>query len=243
MPLKNNGVFVTTFHGLGDHIVCAGIYRELAKRYKFCIVPTKKMYAASLGSLLGSASNIYISPFIDAHSNGLMLRQRQITKFFGTSVVDLGFFGSNFLESKILNFDEQMYAQANVNFEMRWTTFDPIRNHDKERKVFESYGVNPGEYIFLHEDSTRNFVINRKIINSKLKVVQPSPKYSTNSITDYMLLIENAAEVHTIESSFGALIESMNIEIPKYAHRYARRKVVNNPRTAFTYKNNWVVLS
>lgn len=242
VPYKNKGVYITTFHGLGDHIVCSGIYRELAKRYRFCIVPTKKMYAASLECLLGSASNIFVTPFVDAHSNGLMLRQRQITKMFGLDVVNLGFFGRDFLESQTHNFDEQMYAQAAVDFELRWETFDPIRNNDKEKEIFESYNVNPGEYIFLHEDSTRDLVINRDLIQSKLRVVQPSPEYSKHSITDYMLLIENAAEVHTIESSFGALIESMDLDIPRYAHRYARQKVVNNPRTAFTYKKPWVVL-
>jgi hypothetical protein len=171
-----------------------------------------------------------------------MLRQRQIIKTLGLDVVDLGFFGKNFLESTTLNFDEQMYAQAGVDFDLRWKTFDPIRNHNKERQIFDSYGVNPGEYIFLHEDPTRYMVINRSLIQSKLKVVQPSPKYVKHSITDYMLLIENAAEVHTIESSFGALIDSMDITVPKFAHRYARQKVVNNPRIAFTYKNAWVVL-
>jgi hypothetical protein len=242
MPYKKKGVFITTLHGLGDHIVCLGIYRELAKRYKFCIVPTSKTYSASLDSLLGSASNIFISSFMDSHSNGLMLRQRQIIKTFGLDVVDLGFFGRNFLKSQTLNFDEQMYIQAGVDFEMRWKAFDPIRNDDKERKIFESYNVNPGEYIFLHEDSTRNLVVNRDLIHSKLRIVKPAPEYSKHSITDYMLLIENAAEIHTIESSFGALIESMNVAVPKYAHRYARRKVVDNPRTAFTYKTAWEVL-
>jgi len=200
------------------------------------------MYAASLKSLVGFNEHIYISPFIDSHSNGLMLRQRQIVKLFALDIVDLGFFGRNFLESETLNFDEQMYAQAGVDFNARWDSFNPTRNQEKEIDIFASYNVKPGEYIFLHEDQTRDIVIDRTLIKSTLKIVQPTPTHAKNSITDYMLLIENAAEIHTIESSFGALIESMNVAVPKYSHRYARQKVVDNPRTAFTYRTAWEVL-
>jgi len=157
-------------------------------------------------------------------------------------IVDLGFFGRNFLESETLNFDEQMYAQAGVDFNARWDSFNPTRNQEKEIDIFASYNVKPGEYIFLHEDQTRDIVIDRTLIKSTLKIVQPTPTHAKNSITDYMLLIENAAEIHTIESSFGALIESMNVAVPKYSHRYARQKVVDNPRTAFTYRTAWEVL-
>ena len=39
---------------------------------------------------------------------------------------------------------------------------------------------------------------------------------------DYCYLIENAKEVHTIESSFQFMIDSLELNSENYAHRYPR---------------------
>ena len=61
------------------------------------------------------------------------------------------------------------------------------------------------------------------------------------SFFDYLKIIENASEIHCIESSFAALIESLEYSIPKYAHRYARPEAKNDFRHEFTYRSNWHV--
>jgi hypothetical protein len=241
--IKSKGVFVTAMLGLGDLIVCLGIFQELSKKHNFCVVPVTKSYQRSLRSLLGQNSNIYISSFIDSKANALLLRQRQVMSALGSNVVDLGFFGKNWLEDTNKKFDEQMYDQAGVDFKYRWKNFAPLRNYENEQKLFNSYGVEKGKYAFLHEDTSRGMVINRNFVDPTLKIVESNPKYSRNSITDYMYLLENAGEIHTIESSFAALIESMQLNVLKFTHRYARLKVVKNPSVQFTYKSDWVILN
>lgn len=238
-----DGVFVTCPLGLGDLIVCTGMFIELAKKHKFCIVPVKKSNELSLKSLLGHTSNIYITSFKDSLSIALMQRQSRIVKSLGLKTIELGYFGKNWLGNTKKKFDEQMYNQAEVDFSYRWINFHPMRDNKKEMEFFDSFGVEKGKYAFIHEDKTRGMVIDRSLIDSSLTILESNPKYVKNSITDYMYLIENAAEIHTIESSFAALVESMNISNPKFAHRYARLKVVLDPRVEFTYKSDWVILN
>ena len=150
-------------------------------------------------------------------------------------------FGLDFLiPGENIKFDENFYRQASVDFLHRWESFQISRNTDREKKVFETYSVKKGGYVFLHEDVHRGFVIDRSLINTTLPIVSPK----TNShyrFVDYLMLIENAAEIHCIESSFAALIEGMQINVPKIAHRYSRPEAKSNPRMEFTYNAAWKI--
>ena len=61
------------------------------------------------------------------------------------------------------------------------------------------------------------------------------------NLVDYTKIIENAKEIHVIESSFAAYIESLPLDIPLYAHRYSRGHALNDFRHEFTYKKPWVI--
>ena len=74
------------------------------------------------------------------------------------------------------------------------------------------------------------------------KVVEPVKGSSPFSLFDYRRVLEEASELHLIESSFAAFAESINLTQKLYAHRYARGHALYDFRHEFTYRKNWNVL-
>ena len=84
--------------------------------------------------------------------------------------------------------------------------------------MYSHYNINE-PYIFIHEDA--RFKLDRSKLPSDIRIISPEDTL-TPCICDYAKLIENAKEVHCIESSFTFMIDLMGLN--KFvAHRYARR--------------------
>ena len=116
------------------------------------------------------------------------------------------------------------------------------RNREKERQIFEYLGCKDSDYIFLHEDESRNFLVRRDLIPSNIKIIKPDISLKEFDFFDYTMVIENAKEIHCIESSFTAFIESLPLDVPKFAHRYARPEAKNDFCHEFTYRSSWNIL-
>jgi len=239
---KSEVVIVTPHQGLGDHILCNGIYRELADQYKIVFITVKRTYRPQISRMLSDLDNII---FINIPITRTWTTTRVIqilARIFRIKIVGLGSYGKNFFPPN-LRFDENFYNQANVNFENRWAKFRVERNISKEEELYSLLNCKANSYIFLHEDFSRNFTINRDFLSNEFDVVTPSADPDQFSVFDYRKVIENAREVHVIESSFAAFIESLELSIPLYAHRYARPHASNDYRHEFTYKKQWVIIT
>jgi hypothetical protein len=158
-----------------------------------------------------------------------------VTKFIkpNSFLIRIGF---KFCDPKY--FDVGFYNQLNIPFEKRWSDFKVIRNYDQEKKIFDSFKVKEGEYIFLHDDASRNYKIDETKINSKLPIIRPIIGL-TDNIFDYCYLIENSAESHFIDSSFKAMCDSLLLkENNVYLHMLANK---NSTWTSLS-KLNFIVV-
>ena len=235
-------VFIEHHLGLGDHLICNGLYRQVARKHTLCFLVVSWHNRDSVRRMLKDVKNILVlaAPSVDA----LVFQSnvRRVFELLGCAIVRLGFFGTGFLEkSSSMKFDENFYLQAGIDFQMRWSSFAVTRNAKRELWVCDQYGVVPGKYIFLHEDRGRGYTIDRSRVRKDLPIVTPRDDGSI-SFFDYLLLIELSGEIHCIESSFAALIESLEVAQPKFAHRYARPEALKNPRYEPTYRPGWAVL-
>lgn len=239
--IRKFGKFVIIFphQGLGDFVICNGIFRELAKSNKKIFVAVKKSNARQVRVMLRDVSNISLLVF--ANSESMILRAVKLLGLLRFKVVLLGYRGKGFFTT-MTRFDESFYAQSGLSLELRWNNFVIQRNDIKEQLLYSRLVVNE-PYIFLHEDRSRNFIIDRKLINNKLQIVEPIPQCDDFSIFDYLKIIENAAEIHVIESSFAHLIESVEVQGERFAHRYARPYVMDDFRQQPTYRHDWNILT
>lgn len=240
MPLKN-WMLITPHQGLGDHILCNGIYRIISARHNRVFIAVKRNYNAELSNMLRDLKNISLIKMPNYKSWKTTRILQLLARLIGVTVLGLGSYGSGFFP-KGVRFDNNFYDQAGIDFNNRWDAFDVPRNPERESQLFKRLGCGKGKYVFLHEDSSRNFMINREYLPNDVRVISPLPPEEKFFLVDYRSVIENAFQVHVIESSFAAFVESIPTEMPLFAHRYARPHALHDFRHEFTYKKDWRIL-
>jgi hypothetical protein len=228
---------------MGDHIICAGIYRNLSLENDLIIIPTTLTNLGNLKQLLSGVSNSRIQLYKSSYDNLIMDAHAVLLNKLKFGVLRLGYSGRDFFVNPKMRLDENFYMQAGVNLSERWDSFKIERDYERESQLFDLLVPKDGPYIFLHEDPTRNFIIDRTKLPINIPIVKPDPSLSKQfTVFDYLKIIENSTEIHCIESSFCALIESMQYDIPKFAHRYARPEAKSDYRQEFTYRSKWEIL-
>ena len=236
-----DSIFILGHPGLGDHILCSGIYRSYATNYRLCLISALRSNHKSVAELVKDVENIRVVPY---ESEMWMIAQRNLLRKAGFNTLSLGLFGTNWLSDELARFDENYYRQAGLSFNSRWDSFKYVRNSEKEDLLFEILGCAGDDYIFVHDDPSRSFQIDTKKLPSDLRVIRPTLDLANKfSFFDYTKIIEKAIQIHCIESSFCAYIESLDLQKPKYAHRYARPEAKSNSKLEFTYRSNWEVLT
>ena len=217
-----NNLYIYHHLGLGDHIICNGLVRyiiSLAYANNYFLF-AKKQYYVSVCSMYSDINNLNIIEVDDDKFVETFLCDKQ------DELIQIGFHHMSYNKFK---FDEDFYQQLNVPFNYRWELFKINRNKEKELELFKKYDITENNYIFLHDDSSRNYNINKDlIINENLKVITPIIDY-TNNILDYCYILENAHELHFMDSSFRLLYDSLEDKKQlSFYHTYVRGKSNQN---------------
>jgi hypothetical protein len=223
--------FIYSHMGLGDHIILNGLIRSIInsniKYYMF----VKQQYQTSVKFMYRDLNNLELIPVENDDEVEYWLKSFQIK-----NLIKIGFENLNIKDQY---FDKAFYSQFNLPIETKWEKFYVNRDLDKEAKLFQSLNIEKGKYIFLHEDISRGFKINRDLIQDKsLSIIEP---YQTDNIFDWYSVIENAAEIHCICSSFKHLADSLELKNNKlYYHiNYVNNGISRNTTISYN-KNNWI---
>lgn len=202
-------IFVRPHLGMGDFLVCNSIFRHFAESNGI-ILPCKSANLPSVQFMLNGLTVAFLAVTNDEQVD----RFTGIASMRGTEILKLGMFGEGFDGKR---WDAAMFEQAGLPFEQRWTGFKVDRDLSRE---FEP----PKEpYAFVHEDVQRGFVIRLARVPKDIKLVYPVIG-QTNNLFDYCRLIENATELHLIDSCFAILADSLpSLKCKRFVvHHYAR---------------------
>ena len=204
--------------GLGDHFICNGLVRYIIDRDKLNRV-----------SLVVKQSNL--------RNVERMFRDREEVEFYpvekdsdfapqrGVPILKAGF-----ERCRDAEFDKSFYECVNVPFSERWNSWYVDRDLDKEQEV-KSYLNIQEDYIFVHdESSTGKYKLN---IKSNLKQIKPKKIPCESSVFDWIGIIENAKEIHAINSSFVHLIDSVKTNGKLYYHD------IRPSTVGFSLKKDW----
>lgn len=218
--------------GLGDTIICNGIINNYCKKFETLFIFCKPKFYTSVKFLYRNNPKVNIIPANDSEAS-------IIYNYIHTDYKLL--LGFNYLEQVIsqykLNFDEGFYKIAGLNFEKRYSDFILNRDKQREDELYNKLNKLSGNYIFLHDDPSRNLIINRDfIIDKTLPIIKPDINI-TDNIFDYCKIIENATEVHVMDSSFKNLCESLTFKTEKiyYHTKYLRPNMTKS-------KHNWNII-
>ena len=195
--------YIYSHLGLGDHIICNGLYRELIKKNEFYKIFVKKNNIDSVSFMLKDINNL---EFIIVNSDDDVRYFIINNKINIGDLIIIGF--CNFPFNGAMDFDDSFYLQHNIDFSKRWDSFICERDMDRELSLFSKFNIIEGEYVFLHDDIDRGYEIDISKINNKdLPIVRPI-KGLTNNAFDYCYLMENSKESHFIDSSFKLIFDS-----------------------------------
>jgi hypothetical protein len=234
-------IVITPHQGLGDHLICNAIYREYSRSYTRVFITITQKYRRELSVMFKDISNITFLVIPNRRSWTTTRIIQLFARLFRIEVLGLGSYGNNFFPPNI-RFDNNFYDQASLPFTLRWDSFKVNRSRDIENYLYQILECDKSDYIFLHEDISRNFIIDRNKLPKNINIIEPKMDMNKYNLVDYSKVIENAKEIHVIESSFAAYIETLPVDMPLYAHRYSRGHALNDFRHEFTYTKPWVIL-
>lgn len=230
--------------GLGDHIMCHGIVREYCKKYEKVAIFALPQNYPSVSFMYKDLKNltvikgdkIFAQNFISANASKPTNEKYDYIKIIGFQSLDW---------HSTIPLEKQFYDIAGVDLSKKWDNFFIERDLQRERALFEQSAPKE-DYAFVHDDVKRNYKIKEDKIGKNLKISKPNPEL-TNNIFDYITIIENAKEIHVIDSSFMFLIDCLKYKNPDqklFIHRYARENdswklpILRKDWQVFTLENN-----
>jgi len=223
--------------GLGDHIICNGLIREIIKDCDLLLFPVKHHNLLTVKRMFSDIDE-KIS-YVPVSSDQEMLHTYYQSKNKIAKTIRLGiFFENNFIKNGE-KFCESFYRHAGIDYEKRWDAFRFCVNSEKEEYIFENLFNN--DFIFVHDDKHRGLDIRKDLLPNDTYVYRPLHKLaqeSNTTIFDYIPLLEKAQEIHCMDSSFACMIDHLPSlrNKTKYIHRYVRNTI--SP----IYKNNWSII-
>jgi len=222
-------LYICTHYGFGDYVICYGMIRELAKRYDsvilFAIPHRSPLHVDNICRLYESIPNVYITT--DKPENYKDVLYVGWDKFLEHIKTD-----------QQTSFVKFFYDQVDVPINLLWDNFYFERDTEKEKEIYyDKLGLKDGEeYIFLHDDPIRGFVINRQFNEKIIHLVD----LEDISILDILYVVEKSKEVHSFTSGLVPFIDLMNIQHSSLnLHEYIRPMPYDQP----ILRLNWNIIN
>lgn len=211
--------------GLGDAIICNGLVRWFA-RYggRQIIVPSWPHNLPTVRHMFSDLDNVTVHEADETCASE------------GCETMRIGV--NNPKWGSVEPWDRAFYDFADVPFDAKWNLF-----HVPPSPTEISASVARKPFVLLHEDVARGFEIDGHRVDS-LSNSDLNPVFVNKGLpllTDWRHLIEEATEIHCIDSSVMHLAELLPTKGKLFYHKYARAKGNPNHQDA-TFRKNWVVL-
>ena len=216
--------------GLGDQIMLNGMVRHFAETDNVAIF-VKRCHEESVRFMYKDIANKVELILVD-NTNAQEIWSKVKGDVIPLATYGIDDNGWKFMTqgqgSVMTNWAHGVYIQAGVNPKYMYSKFKVDRDKSKE------FTIDKENYIFVHDDPARDRVID---IKTDKFVYKPHSKLTDKNqeffqcerpnIFEYLGVIENADEVHCMNSSYNWMIELMNIGNPKknffhldVAHKY-----------------------
>lgn len=198
--------------GLGDHIICNGMVRHFCKLYDHLTLFCYSHYADNVRYMFRDLKNLTILDFKAEPEVVSYIVQNNLQK----DLIKIGFENLH-QHLEYTTFDKAFYILAELDFSVRFDEFYFERDYDKENTLVETLNPTKEKYAFVHDDPDRGYSID---IECDYRIIRNDKRFG---LFDYITLLENAEQIHLMQSSFKDLINSYKMDYPKiYQHNYVR---------------------
>lgn len=204
------------FHhlGIGDHIICNGLVRELKEKYESVNVFCHPYHSGTVEFMFRDDDKITVTPV------GVV---SEIEKYILENNLEEKTIKVIAKPTNEISWDQSFYTQLGIPSETRWEKFKILRDFEREKTLYDKLNPNDEKFVLIHSAGSDG--IDRldysKINDTYNKILVQ--KYTEN-IFDFLLLIEKAQEIHCVESSFHLLVDSVNLNDNIYFHTLQRSR-------------------
>lgn len=232
---RRQDLFVHHHLGLGDMIHCNGMVRYLLQLlnddrriHVFCKARNLEMTAW----MYRDQPRIVLESIATDKREGPEVR-RILARYKSKNCMVVGHRALRVLEREYPHkfFDELFYMHADIPYSVRYSHCHWQRNDVEEERVFRKLAPS-SPYAFVHDDSSRGYCIDSS------KIDYPIVRNDvTESIFFLGKLLENAAEIHCMESSIRCMLESLDMhrcQLFYHNFRYSDRPLGRATRQSWT---------
>ena len=249
-----NKIYIYQHMGMGDHISCNGLIRTIINKnknkndiyYLFC----KKNYYESIKFMYRDLSNLKLKP-ISSNPPDKEVEEYLFKLKDKNKIIRIGFENYEKIYSELISknitstYDMIFYKQMSVSYNKRFTNCYWKRNSAEEDRVYKKLvKKNKKKYIFVHDDPSLNYKIDESFFSKEYEVIKND---SSEILFNMGKVIENAEELHLMESSIRNMAESLNLKAKnKFLYIWRRKKMA--PRYDYKLKKligtikNWKIV-
>jgi len=240
--MKTKNLFLLHHLGLGDHVSLNGMVLGLQKKggFKKVFLFCKDKYYSNL-KILYTQDNIELIKIGDDYRWGPQLKF--VDEFVKNNISP----GDEFLRIGYCKLpphvpcDVYFYDQAGIPYEQRFDGFRFDRDDKEEQRVFEKLNPLGEDYVFVHDDPNRGYIINPDPHRNWQKHIKIIKNDVTESIFHYGKVIENAKEFHCIESCIRCYSEHLNTDKVKlFHHNSVRPAGCHQPKSGVNSRKEWI---
>ncbi len=206
--MKNNELFLHHHLGLGDHMDCNGMVRFLLETgdYNKINLFVKSTYHDMIKYMYSDEERINLVKInVDKDEHKQVFEY--VRKSENNNLLRVGHenypFGKEKIENK--NCWEYFYEQVKIPYNVKVDYFHIDRDQKEEERIYNKLNPSNEPYAFIHDDPDKGHVLNTEHIeNSDLKIIRNDP---TENVFHFLKILEQAEEIHCMESCFKSLIE------------------------------------
>jgi len=215
-----------THTGLGDHLITNGMTHAFAERYDKVYVIHLKMFTESIQALYKGFDKIETVAFPDKDIN-LYQRDKiaELAKDTNSELISIAdpflYYPKRLVLNKdnepvfihtAINFDRQFYELAGMHFSIRYDMCKIPNSTQRSKEILMDL-TKGQDFRLIHNTSSQSstgYPVNIDMDSpfTNLPTIEIRPGIS-NNIFDFVDLIKNAKEIHTVGSFFHNLVDCM----------------------------------
>ncbi len=193
--------------GLGDAIMLNGMIRHFAEKGDVCIF-IQKHQEDSVRFMYRDLTNLKIKVLNSTDAQEMWSQVEGQTLPLATYKLpnQQWDFATKGPLSDMVNWAHSIYIQAGIPPKYMYSKFKVVRDRESEIKYEH------GDYVFIHDDESRGMKIDTSHANV-YRITREILDINSN-IFDYLTVIENASQVHCMDSCYAWMINMMEIGNP-----------------------------
>lgn len=197
--------------GLGDHFVCNGLVNYLSESYDSIYLACKKNNFSTVNLLYSDSEKVKVFTISENEDEEVS----NFCTFMGLPLLRVGFENCDRFE-----WNTSFYSQLQYDFKIRYSHFKLPNKIGNEEEVYNLFSKD--EYCLVHRESSESKY--NLDIDTNLPIVEIEKETDPyGNLLNYRKLIQNAKEVHCVNSSVFHFVDSIDTKAKLVYHDVRKR--------------------